>query len=279
METLDKESLLGLSFAYQLPDVVSADTMLALQVGDRYASYAVSDRQQGRLLALGYAQIAAWTPTVFDQLMAITDKLITGQAAVEISFDMTNLSMLPLAGYEENKLQALHQSLFPFDSQAVFKTETMSEWQLQLGYTLPGPLFYGCRSRFPNARIRHAIKVLLDSARQSDTAGKLLVDIGIESFRVLLLKNNRLQLFQTFPYASPSDVLYYLLSVCEAQLVSPAEVDLILTGLLEKDSALYRELWQYFKNITLRDATSVPADFPYPAHYFTTLNDLLLCAS
>jgi hypothetical protein len=87
-----------------------------------------------------------------------------------------------------------------------------------------------------------------------------------------------LQLFQNYPYATPADVLFYILSVCEAQLVSPAEVSVVLTGLLEKDSALFKELWQYFAHIELREAEFMADDLPFPQHYFTTLNDLLLCA-
>jgi len=278
MESNAKDSLLQLLFTYQSTVSAASDTLLALQFGDRYASYALKDRQQGQLLALGYLQTASWNQSSFDQLMGVIEKWLSPQQVVEIAFDMDNLSMLPVAGYEEKKLQALHQSLFPFNSAAVFKTETMAEWQLQLGYTLPAPLLQGCLSRFSGARVRHAFKLALDNAGQSSAAGKLLIDIGIETFRVLLLKNNRLQLFQTYPYASPADVLYYLLSICEAQLMSPAEALVVLTGLLEKESALYKELWQYFMHIELREAGFIADDFPFPQHYFTTLNDLLLCA-
>lgn len=278
MESIEKDANLHQLFTYEPTEVVTTETILALQFGDRYASFALKDRQQGQLLALGYLRIANWGQPAFDQLMGMIDRWLTPQQGVEIAFDMENLSMLPVAGYEEKKLQALHQSLFPFNNTAVFKTETMAEWQLQLGYTLPAILLQGCLSSFPGARVRHAFKLALDKAGQSGAAGKLLIDIGIDTFRVLLLKNNRLQLFQNYPYATPADVLYYILSVCEAQLVSPAEVSVVLTGLLEKDSALFKELWQYFAQIELREAEFMADDLPFPQHYFTTLNDLLLCA-
>jgi hypothetical protein len=279
MESTDKDSWLRQLFTYRPIEAAASDTVLALQFGDRYASYALKDRQQGQLRALGYLQMVNWDQPAFEQLMGVIDTLRTPQQGVEIAFDMENLSILPVAGYEEKKLQALHQSLFPFNNAAVFKTETMAEWQLQLGYTLPAVLLQGCLSRFPGARVRHAFKLALDYAGQSGASGKLLIDIGIETFRVLLLKNNRLQLFQTYPYATPADVLYYLLSICEAQLVSPAEVSVVLTGLLEQESALYKELWQYFMHIELREAGFLAGDLPFPQHYFTTLNDLLLCGS
>lgn len=278
MESIATDSLLHPLFTYHSTEAAAADTILALQFGDRYASYALKDRSQGQLRSLGFYQIPTWTQAAFDQLLTKIEKLIVPQQAVEIAFDMEHLSMLPVAGFEEKKLQALHQSLFPFNNTVVFKTETMAEWQLQLGYTLPASLQQGCLYHFSGARVRHAFKLALDNAGQSGAAGKLLIDVGIESFRVLLVKNNRLQLFQTYPYSNPADVLYYLLSICEAQLVSPADVSVVLTGLLEQESALYKELWQYFTHVELREAGFSAEDLPFPQHYFTTLNDLLVCA-
>ena len=272
------ESVINHLFTYKATSTDAADTVLALQFGDTYVSYARKDRSQGTLLALGYMQVSTWDQSAFDHFMTSIGSLLTSPQPVEIAFNISALSVLPVAGFEEKKLQALHQSMYPFAGPAVFKTETAAEWQLYLGYPVPVALYRGCETCFPTARVRHAFKLALDTAGQSAAQGKLLVDIGIESFRVVLLKNNRLQFFQSFPYASPADVLYYLLSICEAQLVSPAEVELVLTGLFEKESALYRELWQYFMHIQLRDAPFEAEAFPYPSHYFTTLNDLLLCA-
>lgn len=266
-------------FTYTTPASDFQDSMLALQFGRTHVAYAIKNRSQAKLLALCYARIGVWDNSTFEALKLSLQPFLHPQQQVEIAYAFADLSVLPAANYEEKKLQALHQSLYPFAGPAVFKTETMAEWQLYLGYPVPITLYRGCESLFPGARARHSFKLSLNVGEQSGTQGKFLIDIGIAEFSVVLLKNNRLQFFQTFPYASPADVLYYLLSVCEAQLVSPAEVELVLTGLLEKDSALYRELWQYFTHITLRESLIEATDFPYPLHYFSTLNDLLLCAS
>lgn len=265
-------------FEFSAANSVSPDTILGLQFGKSHVAYALKNRNTQQLAALGYVQIGQWDKSVFETFITSIENLLHPQQQVEIAYDLADLSMLPVAGFDEKKLQALHQSMYPFEGPAVFKTETMAEWQLCLGYPVPASLYRGCESFFPKARVRHAFKLALDSAGQSGAQGKLLVDVGIETFRVIVLKNNRLQFFQNFTYESPADVLYYLLSVCEAQLVSPAETELVLTGLLEKDSALYRELWQYFTHVACREATFEASHFSYPAHFFTTLNDLLLCA-
>jgi Protein of unknown function (DUF3822) len=266
-------------FEFTTAHVASADTLLGLQFGRSHVAYALKNRNTRQLYALGYVQVGHWDATAFDNFTSSISTLLHPQQHVEIAYDLPELSMLPVSGFDEKKLQALHQSMYPFGGPAVFKTETMAEWQLCLGYPVPSPLYRGCEALFAQARVRHAFKLALDTAGQSGAQGKLLVDVGIEQFRVLLLKNNRLQFFQSFPYSSPADVLYYLLSVCEAQLVAPTEVEVVLTGLLEKDSALFRELWQYFTHVECRESVFEAVDFPYPAHFFTTLNDLLLCAS
>jgi hypothetical protein len=52
-----------------------------------------------------------------------------------------------------------------------------------------------------------------------------------------------------------------------------------LSGLIDKQSALYKELYQYFINIEFSEAGWNMAGTEYPAHFFTSLNDLAQCVS
>jgi hypothetical protein len=47
-----------------------------------------------------------------------------------------------------------------------------------------------------------------------------------------------------------------------------------------KESNLYRELDHYFLALSFREPDwSIPGEQDYPPHFFTSLNDLSLCAS
>ena len=59
--------------------------------------------------------------------------------------------------------------------------------------------------------------------------------------------------------------------------MSQYEVQLSISGLVDKDSALYKELYSYFINIEFRNANWTHAD--HPNHFFTHLNDIVKCAS
>jgi Protein of unknown function (DUF3822) len=84
-------------------------------------------------------------------------------------------------------------------------------------------------------------------------------------------------LAQTYSYTAPEDIVYYLLRIVQQFALSAEEVTVILSGLIDKESALYKELYQYFLQIELRSVSWNTGD--YPAHFFSSLNDLARCES
>ena len=105
-------------------------------------------------------------------------------------------------------------------------------------------------------------------------------DKDTQQFRVLVKKDHQVHLAQTYSYKSPLDVVYFLLKICYEFKLDQSSVFVILSGLIEKDSAMYRELHSYFVNLHFAEATSyeLPQN-ELPHHYFTSLYNLAACAS
>jgi hypothetical protein len=65
--------------------------------------------------------------------------------------------------------------------------------------------------------------------------------------------------------------------------LSQSEIKLFIAGLIEKQADLYKEIYRFFLHVIFRDAPDwghiISAKYEYPAHYFTSLNDLARCAS
>ena len=65
--------------------------------------------------------------------------------------------------------------------------------------------------------------------------------------------------------------------------MSQSGIELQVAGLIEEESTLYKELYQYFLRVTFRTAPDwgviVSGENKYPAHYFATLNELVKCGS
>ena len=100
---------------------------------------------------------------------------------------------------------------------------------------------------------------------------------------VMAIKNNSLLVTQIFSYAKSEDVLYWLLKICKQFSLPQTEVKVVLSGLIDRQSAVFKELYQYFLNIeftTIENDIQLSGDFDeYPVHFFSSLYKLASCAS
>jgi hypothetical protein len=156
-------------------------------------------------------------------------------------------------------------------------SENSPEWQLNTIYAIPQEIQQFLNRRYPSASFRHFSTLSLKNLAASNSPGLLQVDIFVDEFELTVVNQNKLILSERYEYASPNDVIYQLLKVCSIYSISQYEAQLNISGLVDKDSALFKELYQYFIKIDLRNASWNHPD--YPAHFFTVLNDIARCAS
>jgi hypothetical protein len=109
----------------------------------------------------------------------------------------------------------------------------------------------------------------------------ILVDFKNGHFSAIVIKEGRLQLVQTYPYVEKADVLYYLIKICSTFSISQRKVKLILSGLIERQSALFKELYSYFVDVSFKSnpaSLKLPFAFrQYPEHFFSSLFNLAVC--
>ena len=157
-------------------------------------------------------------------------------------------------------------------------SELISEWQLYNTYAVPDEVYKWINQKFPAARSWHQYSLAVKKMNVGNNAGQLLVDFRTDDFTLLVAKDSKMILAQCFSYTTPGDVLYYLLKTCRQFSLSQKDVSLQLSGLVDKNSALYKELYLYFMNVEFRGA-GWDTGSDYPVHFFTLLNDLAQCAS
>jgi hypothetical protein len=109
----------------------------------------------------------------------------------------------------------------------------------------------------------------------------MFIDFKQDEISVIILNESKLLLAQTFSYTTPEDVLYYLLKCCQQLGLSQQQVKVYLSGLIEKDSAIYRELYKYFIDLefeTLRNDIKLAEELKvHPEHYFSSISKLASC--
>lgn len=96
---------------------------------------------------------------------------------------------------------------------------------------------------------------------------------------VTVLKEGTFHLIQTFTYETPEDVLYYLLNLTRQLELFNKKLRLEISGMIDLNFQLYRELIKYFKNVTVHTIPPSPLldnMTEYPVHYFTPFFNLAL---
>jgi hypothetical protein len=167
--------------------------------------------------------------------------------------------------------------LFPAAGEAW--QDQVGAWQLSATYAFPPSLHKQLTSQFPAAEYFHAFSASLKTSNGIDAPSQVQVHFAPGQVRVLARKNGFLQLAQVYRYESPLDVVYYLLRILETTGLSRSETPLVLSGLIEGQSSLYRELHQFFTTVFFASAPGAIAEEGRPAHFFTSLFNLAQCVS
>ncbi len=219
----------------------------------------------------------------------LLDEIFTGRnlatrpfARVAVCFDHPHHVLVPQAVYRDELAETMLHAVHPGVASYGHAVDPVTGWQISNVYAVPPSISHWVQQQFPRAELHHAHSIGIRTIEATNFEGSLSASFRAEDFELLVSKANKLLLAETYPYSTPADVIYTLLEVCRQFSFSQETVRVAISGLIEKESALYRELYQYFLNVRFREPswTLVSSEeSPYPPHFFTPLNDLAKCAS
>lgn len=162
----------------------------------------------------------------------------------------------------------------------VYKNDAIPEWQMVNIYSLPKTLHRLFEDTFSSVQFFHVYTPAIKIYNGFVSDNQLTIHFTPQHFRVLLKKDAAIHLAQTYTYQTPLDVVYYLLKICYEFELEQSAVHLILSGLIEKDSALFTELQQYFTNVHFAHSPQMALpESELPHHFFTSLYNLATCVS
>jgi hypothetical protein len=235
--------------------------ILLFEIGEEYCCYALlkgEDRSFHQIKYISYDGLNSK-----NHLAAIFDELKNESCAkVFISCAFSQALLVPIK-YANNQ-QALLNAVYDQSFQNCL-SDTIPEWQISVAYSIPAYVFSLINERFPSVQILHSYTPALKVYNGFAASNQIDIHFNRERFRVLVKKNKQVQLAQTYSYKTPLD---------------ESEVLLVVSGLIDKDSAMYTELHNYFLNLHVAEAPtySLPEN-DHPHHYFTSLYNLATCVS
>jgi hypothetical protein len=203
--------------------------------------------------------------------------LCNGNKEVIISYAYPECLIVPAAYYDglnnEENLSMVYGDLEP----GIVLSDEVKEKNIYCVYRIPEDVHETISSQFPSAKSTHQFSSLIKNIHPSENS--LHVIFYQQKIVIRLVINGELQILQSYQYKTPEDVVFHILNVCENFEVK--EVGLQLYGMIEKDSALFRELHKYFLNIHFGPLPGrcnyAEGIKEFPAHYFSHLFSLAPC--
>lgn len=253
--------------------------VFCLRIGEHYAVCCLAGNKGNELYRLDYYETSEWNHLSLSQLLALYPEATDSFPQILICYDFPQIVMTPADLYTEEKanlfITAAHGTMPSYQ----IAGDNVSSQSIYTVYAVPANLHEELKRQFPDAAYRHGFSLDTERVCRESSEGLIDVNFRTDDFTVAVARNGSLLLVQTFPYAVPEDVVYYLLKLCKQFDLSQQTVQLRLSGLVDKQSALFNELYQYFVIVQFREAAWANAGSDYPAHFFTSLNDLARCVS
>ena len=249
--------------------------VLLIDLGQDHCCYAFLDKENKSISFLKY--IGFDDHEAEEKLAGILTELDQPVYQVVISCSYPQALLIPVK--HSHGVVSLLDPVYDLTLQKQLD-DTIDEWQITAVYSFPLKIYEQLVLKFPSAQIFHNYTTALKIFHGFVAEDQVDVHLSTRQFRVLVKKDNQIQLAQTYTYRSPLDVVYFLLKICYEFGLDQSSVFVVLSGLVEQDSAMYKELHSYFTNLHFAQPPiyTLPEN-DLPAHYFTSLYNLAACAS
>ena len=257
----------------------SANSILLLIAGERHCSFAVLNYMSKELVEFGYYTAEEDEPGYVNFFE--NNEVMNGRYyQTAVAYEANECVQIPSAVYKYEEGQLHVDAVHGREVHANIISENLPALNLYNVYRMPANLQSTISRKFLSGKFWHFYTVVLKnmSSHQSQT---MFIDFKRDEISVVALKENKLLLAQAFSYTTPEDLLYYLLKCCQQLGLSQQEVKVYLSGLIEKDSAIYRELYKYFIDLEfeiLRSGLKLAEELKvHPEHYYSSISKLASC--
>jgi hypothetical protein len=249
--------------------------ILLLEIGEEDCCYALLKGAERKFHQIRYITFEA--SQAAEKLAVILDELKNERCQKAIVCSEFAEALLVPNRYNTNF--SLLNAVYASTGQNRF-SDAVPEWQMSTEYQLPEDIVQLVRDKFSSVEFFHAYTPSLKIYNGFVAANQIDIHFSTRHFRVLVKKDKQVQLAQTYSYSTPLDVVYFLLKICYEFDLDQSDVFVIISGLIDQDSALYTELHNYFLNLHFAQAPAyaVPEN-EHPQHYFTSLYNLAACVS
>jgi hypothetical protein len=101
---------------------------------------------------------------------------------------------------------------------------------------------------------KHANSILVEKIldlSKNTYEQKMYIHIAETHFEIVVIRNQKLDLYNSFEYKTPEDFLYYVLFTAEQLHLNPESFSLTFLGAIDEEHPLFKIAYKYIRNVEL----------------------------
>lgn len=161
--------------------------------------------------------------------------------------------LVPNRLYNENEKETyLGELTTTHTPNGVIRHDEIGEVSANLVYFIDNELVKTLKKQFPTAHVlHHATPVILGAKQMIEDGSEhsLFVHFTKNEISLSLFQKKNLLFFNSFPYSTAGDVLYFTLLTLNQFTLDPAKTPLLLSGQILEDGEIFRMLSRYTGNL------------------------------
>jgi hypothetical protein len=200
-------------------------------------------------------------------------------------YNFPESSLIPEAVFTMDTNREIIDTLHGDLEKGLILTEKIPWWELFNVYRIKPDLHQLLQQTFSAGKYWHYYSLMLKSYKMFDSTEQetcIKVIFYADKMVLLVIREGRPVLVQTFPYHDTKDVAYHLLNCCRQLGLDQEGVKLLVGGLIDRQSALSTELNKYFLKIhfeEIDESIKVTDELKeLPLHYFSSILKMAVCA-
>ncbi len=173
-------------------------------------------------------------------------------STLTVCYNFSTSVLVPLQYFIEDEKQQILDQLFVPDKSRICFQESCKDQSIKNVYSVPAVIHNSFAEQYPSGIFSHS-----SSHQLSNKDATFYCIIYSSSIKVIFFKEGQLQIVQYFNYTTAADVCYHILNVAERFDTIPSSLQLILSGMIDLNSTLYKELYKYFLHINFAESKDI----------------------
>ena len=256
---------------------------LICEVNNEGFSFCIKDSDLNIFIGLGIyyfdnSKPAEGFPIALQVLFHQKEFLAKNFKKVCIVYSFPQSVLVPFSIYKrENNKTMMNMMFGDLESNETILTDVIPGLSMYNCYRLRSATIEVIQTHFKSSSTQHQYSLILSNPVEGED--KMSVIFYARKIVVDLLMNGEHQLINSYNYQSSEDISYILLNI--KQQFKIKNIHLEISGLIEENSALYKEIYKYFDDIELsgyrEDIAYAKEIKGFPSHYFSYLFEMDSC--